>query len=90
MMIYTAPQLIHVKEVFAKVPGVPAREVTRAMRRLNPVTVLRMQTAMMKYFVTVQRPVILMPVVDRAVTPALTMGHSAMVMKVAMRKLISA
>ena len=90
MMGCTAPQLIHVSQVFAKVREVPVREVPPVMRRPNPAAlVLMMQTAMMEHFVTVQRPVILQPDVDRAVIPVLMMGHSVMAMKAVMKTLIS-
>jgi hypothetical protein len=59
------------------------------MRRPKPVIVFLMQTVTMGSIAMELRPVILQPVVDRAVHPALMMENSAMALKVAMRTLIS-
>jgi hypothetical protein len=86
MMVDSALQLIHARQVFVKVREAPVQEVLRVMRRPSPAIVLRMQTVTMGHSAMELRPVILQPVVDRVVTPVLMMGHSVMVMKAVMKK----
>ena len=89
MMVHSVLHLIHARKVFAQVPGVPVRQVPRAVRRPKPAIVLLMQTVMMEISAIELRPV-MVPVRMAHRSTALTMRISVMELKAAMRTLISA